>query len=100
MMDFEALNDFDVAALGRDERNTRPAPARRPLATVSMRVARRGWGEWVERFADNGERARSRPTHTPAKVTKWQRHRTRPLSEASDASRPMHLQRRWEVPSS
>ena len=47
----------DVAALGRDGRSTRPGPARRPLATVSARVAGRGWGEWVERFADNGERA-------------------------------------------
>ena len=57
-----------VTALGRDERSTRPGTAPRPLATVSRRVARRGWGGWVERFADNGERARSRPTHTPAKV--------------------------------
>jgi hypothetical protein len=57
-----------VAALGRDERSARPGAACRPLATVSTRVARRGWGEWVERFADNGERARSRPTHSPAKL--------------------------------
>lgn len=37
-----------VAALGRNERSTRPGTARRPLAIVSTRVARRGWGEWVE----------------------------------------------------
>jgi len=37
-----------VAAHGRDERSTRPGSARRPLATVSKRGARRGWGEWVE----------------------------------------------------
>ena len=87
-----------VAALGRDERSTRPAPAPRPLATVSMRVARRGWGEWVERFADNGERARSRPTHTPAKVAEWH-NPTRPLSEASGPARAQ-LQRRWTGPTS
>ncbi len=48
--------------------------APRPLATpVDRRVAAWGttrWGEWVERFADTGGRARSRPTHTPAKVPK------------------------------
>ena len=48
-----------VAALGRDGRSTRPCRARRPLAAVPKRGARRGWGEWVD-FADNGERARRR----------------------------------------
>jgi hypothetical protein len=43
-----------VAAVARDGCRTRPGRARRPLATVSARVARR---DWAERIADKGERA-------------------------------------------
>ena len=56
-----------VAALGEDGRSTGPAPAPRPLAPVSTRVARRGWGQWVDSFSDHGERApcaRTQPTAT------------------------------------
>ena len=87
-----------VAALGRDGRDTRLGPTRRPLATVSARVAGRGWGEWVERFADNGERARSGLTHMPAKVTKSPRHAVRPRWDASGLA-GAQLQHRWEGPS-
>ncbi len=75
--------------------------APRPFtAPVGRRVAAwgaTGWGEWVERFADTGERARSWPTNTPAKVAKSQRPAARPLSDPSGASWAQ-LQRRWEGP--
>jgi len=50
----------------RSHRHYAP-PAARDFDEVAT-----GVGEWVERFADNGERARSRPAHTPAKVPKWE----------------------------
>jgi len=54
------LERIAVVAAGRH-----PRAARRRMPDsghVSTRGARRGWGEWVERFADNGERAPSRAT--------------------------------------
>jgi len=91
-----------VDNLGFVEHKTEPAREGRSKVFLhwnhSGSTEREGGG--VERFRDDAAGARSRPAHTPAKVTKSPRRAAGPLSETSGAARRAQLQRRREGPSS
>ena len=61
------------AAAGQGLAKPAAEPCRCTL-DACRRVWHDGVGEWVDRFADHGERARSWLIHTPARVTKSPRH--------------------------